>query len=195
MTKPPTSPITGSGTAEAKSTGAETYRQGFGMAFIATVVAFAIFGVLAICDPPRTGRLSPGTEMALLLGVTAYVYLLCLFAAVQRIDIDHDHGTIRVANKDTYQRWLGFRMEDVKGIRRLSGYRLNALAMDLAPASGRSSHVAIFNHEKWLGDDRSALFDALVRAVLAVKPDVELTGFSAAGSGAFHRPNKRDEAS
>ena len=195
MTKPPTLPTTGSHPAEARGTGVETYRQGFRMALITTVVAFIIFGFLALYDPPRTGRLSPGTEAALVLAVTAYVYLLCLFGAVQRIAIDHGRGTIRVANKDTYQRWLSFRMEDVIGIRRLNGYRLNALAMDLAPAPGRSSQVAIFNHEKWLGDDQSPLFAALVTAVLAVKPDVELTGFSVASAGTFHRPGERGEAS
>jgi hypothetical protein len=192
MTKPPVLPTTGPDLAEAKRTGVETYRQGLGMALVATAVAFVIFSLLAIYAIPRGGRLSTGTEIAMLLGFTAYVHVLCLFGAVQRVDIDHDRRTIRVANKDTHQRWLGFRMEDVTGIRRLSGYRLNALAMDLATAPGRSRNVAIFNNAQWMGDDRSALFVALAAAVLAVNPDVPLTGFSEAYGDRFRRPGKRE---
>lgn len=190
MENPTTLPAADAGSGEDKRTGVESYRQGLVMAFLATAVALVIFIFLTIYDPPRTGRLSLGTEIAMVAGITAFVCLICLFGAVQRVEIHHDQHVIRVANKDTNQRWLSFRIDEVVRIRRLDGYRMDALAMDLRTAQDRSSQVAIFNNELMASDDHSALFVALVTAVVAVNPEVEMTGFSAISSGYLRRPAK-----
>lgn len=172
--------------------GVEIYRQGWRMALIVTIGALILFTILTIYDPPRTGRLSLGTEIAMVAGTTAFVGLLSLFGAIQRIEIDRGRQVIRVANKDTGQRWLSFRIEDVVRIRRLDRYRTDALAMDLRPEPGRSRNVALVNNEILAINDHSGLFVALVTAVLAVDPEVELVGFSAASSDIFRRSHEHE---
>ena len=107
--------------------------------------------------------------------IGASVLGLGFWAYVQRVEINKNEGTIRLADLTTHQRWWQFKLRDVESIWSVQGYHSNNLVMGLPPHLGRKGNCVVFRNPRLYANlDESKLFLALIDAIQTAKPDVKI---------------------